>query len=32
MPDAAIRTGVVDLVLPLDRIAAAILEWAGRPV
>jgi two-component system, chemotaxis family, protein-glutamate methylesterase/glutaminase len=32
MPDAAIRTGVVDLILPLEQIAAAILEWADRPV
>jgi two-component system chemotaxis response regulator CheB len=32
MPDAAIRTGVVDLVLPLDEIAAAMLAWVSRPV
>jgi two-component system chemotaxis response regulator CheB len=30
MPDAAIRTGVVDMVLPLDQIAPAMLAWVGR--
>jgi two-component system chemotaxis response regulator CheB len=30
MPDAAIRLGVVDLVLPLDQIAPALTEWVAR--
>jgi two-component system, chemotaxis family, protein-glutamate methylesterase/glutaminase len=30
MPDAAIRTGVVDRVLPLDEIAPSLLSWVGR--
>jgi two-component system chemotaxis response regulator CheB len=32
MPEAAIRTGAVDLVLPLHRIADAMLTWVARPV
>jgi two-component system chemotaxis response regulator CheB len=32
MPDAAIRTGVVDMILPLDQIAPAMLTWVSRPV
>jgi two-component system chemotaxis response regulator CheB len=32
MPDAAIRTGVVDMILPLDQIAPAMLSWVGRTV
>jgi two-component system chemotaxis response regulator CheB len=30
MPDAAIRTGVVDCILPLQDIPRAMLEWVGR--
>ena len=30
MPEAAIRTGVIDKILPLQDIAPAMLEWAGR--
>jgi len=30
MPDAAIRTGHVDRVLPLDRIAGAMVAWTQR--
>jgi two-component system chemotaxis response regulator CheB len=30
MPDAAIRTGVVDQILPLDRISEAMIAWARR--
>jgi two-component system chemotaxis response regulator CheB len=30
MPDAAIRTGFVDMILPLDRIAGAMLAWTRR--
>jgi len=29
MPEAAIRTGFVDLVLPLDQIAPALVAWVG---
>ena len=32
MPDAAIRTGVVDMILPLDQIAPAMLSWVARTV
>jgi two-component system, chemotaxis family, protein-glutamate methylesterase/glutaminase len=32
MPQAAIRTGAVDMVLPLHRIAPAMLVWVARPV
>ena len=31
MPDAAIATGAVDLVLPVEEIAARINEWVPRP-
>jgi two-component system, chemotaxis family, protein-glutamate methylesterase/glutaminase len=31
MPGAAILTGAVDEVLALDRIAAAVVEFAGNP-
>lgn len=30
MPDAAIRTGLVDRILPLDRIAGAMIDWTRR--
>ncbi len=30
MPDAAIRTGAVDCVLPLDQIAASLSNWVCR--
>jgi len=30
MPDAAIRTGDVDRVLPLDQIAGAMIDWTRR--
>lgn len=30
MPRAAIQTGTVDLVLPLEAIPAALARWAGR--
>jgi len=30
MPDAAIRTGNVDRVLPLDQIAGAMIDWTRR--
>jgi two-component system, chemotaxis family, protein-glutamate methylesterase/glutaminase len=32
MPDAAIRMGVVDAVLPLEQIGAALLAWTGHAV
>jgi two-component system chemotaxis response regulator CheB len=32
MPEAAIRTGVVDLILPLDQIAPALVSWVARTV
>jgi two-component system, chemotaxis family, protein-glutamate methylesterase/glutaminase len=32
MPDAAIRTGAVDMVIPLHQIATAMLVWVARPV
>lgn len=31
MPGAAILAGGVDEVLPLDGIAAAVLQWAPTP-
>jgi two-component system, chemotaxis family, protein-glutamate methylesterase/glutaminase len=30
MPEAAIRAGVVDMILPLDKIAPAMMAWAAR--
>jgi two-component system chemotaxis response regulator CheB len=30
MPDAAIRTGIVDEILPLEQIAAAMVQWVAR--
>jgi two-component system chemotaxis response regulator CheB len=30
MPKAAIETGAVDMVLPLDRVAIRLIEWFGR--
>jgi two-component system, chemotaxis family, protein-glutamate methylesterase/glutaminase len=30
MPDAAIRTGVVDYILPLDAIAATLLNLVSK--
>jgi two-component system, chemotaxis family, protein-glutamate methylesterase/glutaminase len=30
MPEAAIRSGLVDMILPLDRIAGALLDWTRR--
>jgi two-component system, chemotaxis family, protein-glutamate methylesterase/glutaminase len=30
MPDAAIRMGVVDVILPLERIGPALVEWIVR--
>jgi two-component system chemotaxis response regulator CheB len=32
MPEAAIRMGVVDLVLPLEEIAPTLLSWVSRAV
>ncbi len=32
MPDAAIRTGLVDLVLPLEDIAPSLMSWIARAV
>jgi two-component system chemotaxis response regulator CheB len=32
MPDAAIRMGVVDVILPLERIGPALVEWIVRAV
>jgi two-component system, chemotaxis family, protein-glutamate methylesterase/glutaminase len=32
MPEAAIRTGAVDLVLPLEEIAPSLLSWIARAV
>ena len=31
MPHAAIETGLVDFILPLERIAAQLIESAGQP-